>query len=129
MATFSFTVPRHGFQTDDARIKPIAEKVFARERLSLDDATTLYRSSDILAMGWLANQVRERMNGNVAYFNANRHINPTNVCMPACRLYAFARKKDPPATYTTPLEEPFHTPPSPYTQPLTKFPLLHAPHP
>ena len=51
------------------------------ERLSFDDGLALYRSGDILAVGWLANLVRERMHGDIAYFNVNRHINPTNVCV------------------------------------------------
>ena len=87
----------HPFQTDDPRLNPIAAKVLAEERLSADDALALYRSHDILAIGWLANQVRERRHGDVAYFNVNRHINPTNVCVAACRLCAFGRKKDAPA--------------------------------
>jgi len=89
MATTAPIQARHGFQTDDASLQPIAAKVFARERLTFDDAVTLYRSPDILAIGWLANHVRERLHGNVAYFNVNRHINPTNVCVAACRLCAF----------------------------------------
>src|SRR5215472_7803529 len=77
--------PAHAFQTDDPRLLPIADKVFGHERLSFDDAVTAYRSPDILALGWLANHVRERLHGNVTYFNVNRHINPTNVCVAACR--------------------------------------------
>ena len=46
---------RHSFQTDDARLTPIAEKVFSEERLNFDDGVALYRSPDILAVGWLAN--------------------------------------------------------------------------
>ncbi|HWS97567.1 MAG TPA: aminofutalosine synthase MqnE, partial [Candidatus Methylomirabilis sp.] len=57
---------RHPFQTDDPKLKPIAEKVMAQERLSEDDALALYRSGDILAIGWLANHVRERMHGDIA---------------------------------------------------------------
>src|ERR1700760_3629895 len=86
--------PAHGFQTDDARLKPIAAKVLARERLDENDAVALYRSPDILAVGWLANHVRERLHGNIAYFNVNRHINPTNVCVAACRLCAFGRSEE-----------------------------------
>jgi aminodeoxyfutalosine synthase len=100
---------RHQFQTDDPQLRPIAEKVTARERLTFDDAVALYRSPDILAVGWLANQVRERMHGNVTYFNVNRHINPTNVCVAACRLCAFGRKKDVPGAYTMALQEAFDT--------------------
>src|SRR6201746_1300523 len=84
---------RHGFQTDDPALVPIAAKVEAGERLSFEDGVALYRSADILAVGWMANLVRERMHGDVAYFNVNRHINPTNVCVASCRLCAFGRKK------------------------------------
>ena len=78
----------HAFQTDDHRLYAIADKVLAQERLSADDALTLYRSADILAVGWLANSVRERMHGDKTYFNVNRHLNPTNevihvICIPA----------------------------------------------
>src|SRR5262249_21398851 len=97
----------HAFQTDDPRLLPIADKVFAHERLTFDDAVTAYRSADILALGWLANHVRERLHGNVTYFNVNRHINPTNVCVAACRLCAFGRKKDAPGAYTMALDEAF----------------------
>ena len=81
----------------------------AQERLSEDDALALYRSGDILAIGWLANHVRERMHGDIAYFNVNRHINHTNVCVAACRLCAFGRKKDTPGAYTMALEEVWET--------------------
>jgi len=37
----------------------------------------------------LANLVRERMNGNVGYYNINTHLNPTNVCVYRCRFCAF----------------------------------------
>src|SRR5499427_8557644 len=99
--------PAHEFVADDHRLLPIADKVFAHQRLSFDDAVALYRSFDILGMGWLANHVRERMHGDVTYFNVNRHINPTNVCVAACRLCAFGRKKDAPGAYTMALEEAF----------------------
>jgi aminodeoxyfutalosine synthase len=76
----------HPFQTDDSRLQTIHDKVLAGQRLDATDALTLYRTGDILAVGWLANQVRERLHGDKAYFNVNRHINPTNVCVAACRL-------------------------------------------
>jgi len=129
MDTAISTAPRHGFQTDDACLKPIAAKVFARERLSLDDAIALYRSPDILATGWLANHVRERLHGNVAYFNVNRHINPTNVCVAACRLCAFGRKKDAPGAYTMALEEAYETAASGYSEAVTEFHIVGGLHP
>jgi aminodeoxyfutalosine synthase len=129
MATAIQSQPRHAFQTDDARLKPIADKVFARERLSLEEGVSLYLSSDILALGWLANHVRERMHGNVTYFNVNRHINPTNVCVAACRLCAFGRKKDAPGAYTMALEEAFETAASGYTEAVTEFHIVGGLHP
>src|SRR5258707_13346856 len=129
MATPLSSSPRHGFQTDDARLQPIAEKVLARQRLTLDDAITLYKSFDILAIGWLANHVRERMHGNVTYCNVNRHINPTNVCVAACRLCAFGRKKDSPGAYTMALEEAFQTAASGYSEAITEFHIVGGLHP
>jgi len=129
MATSTSAPNRHAFQTDDPRLNTIAEKVFARERLSFDDAVALYRSPDILAIGWLANHVRERMHGNVAYFNVNRHINPTNVCVAACRLCAFGRKKDAPGAYTMALEEAFQTAASGYSEAITEFHIVGGLHP
>ena len=129
MATAIQTQPRHAFQTDDPRLQPIADKVFARERLSLEEGITLYLSPDILALGWLANHVRERMHGNVTYFNVNRHINPTNVCVAACRLCAFGRKKDAPGAYTMALEEAFETAASGYTEAVTEFHIVGGLHP
>ncbi|HEY6254085.1 MAG TPA: aminofutalosine synthase MqnE [Candidatus Angelobacter sp.] len=129
MATAISATGRHGFQTDDQRLLPIADKVFAREPLSFDDAVILYRSADILAVGWLANHVRERMHGNVAYFNVNRHINPTNVCVAACRLCAFGRKKDAPGAYTMALEEAYETAASGYSEAVTEFHIVGGLHP
>ncbi len=119
----------HAFQTDDTRLNPIAEKVLARERLSPEDALALYCTRDVLALGWLANQVRERMHGNVAYFNVNRHINPTNVCVAACRLCAFGRKKDTPGAYTMALEEVWQAAASGYSEAVTEFHIVGGLHP
>jgi aminodeoxyfutalosine synthase len=119
----------HAFVTDDARLRPIAEKVFAGERLSFEDGVALYRSPDILAVGWLANHVREKMHGDVAYFNVNRHINPTNVCVAACRLCAFGRKKGTDGSYTMALEQAWETAASGYTEAVTEFHIVGGLHP
>src|SRR5579871_5530374 len=119
----------HAFQTDDPRLVPIYDKVVARERLDAADALTLYRSADILAVGWLANSVRERMHGDKTYFNVNRHINPTNVCVAACRLCAFGRKKDTDGAYTMALEEAFQTAASGYSEAVTEFHIVGGLHP
>src|SRR5437660_9975257 len=121
--------PIHAFQTDEARLRPIHEKVVAGTRLDAADALALYRTGDVLAVGWMANLVRERMHGNKAYFNVNRHINPTNVCVAACRLCAFGRKKDTPGPYTMALEESFETAASGYSEAVTEFHIVGGLHP
>ena len=125
----AFQAERRPFATDDSRLEPIAEKVLRGERLSFDDGVALYRSPDILAVGWLANFVREKLHGNVTYFNVNRHINPTNVCVAACRLCAFGRKKDADGAYTMALDQAWQTAASGYTEAVTEFHIVGGLHP
>ena len=119
----------HIFQTHDSRLEPIAAKVMALERLSAEDGLALYSTSDVLAVGWLANHVRERMHGDATYFNVNRHINPTNVCVAACKLCAFGRKKGDPAGYTMALEEAWQTASTGYSEAVTEFHIVGGLHP
>lgn len=119
----------HAFTSDDPRLRPIADKVLEGRRLDAADALALYGSPDVLAVGWLAHQVRERLHGNTTYFNVNRHINPTNVCVAACRLCAFGRKKDAPGSYTMALEQAWETAASGYSDAVTEFHIVGGLHP
>jgi aminodeoxyfutalosine synthase len=127
-AAFDSTL-RAPFRAIDLRLEPIAAKVREGERLSAADGRLLYRTSDILAVGWMANSVRERLHGDVTYFNVNRHINPTNVCVAACKLCAFGRKKGDPAGYTMALDEAFATAASGYSEAVTEFHIVGGLHP
>jgi aminodeoxyfutalosine synthase len=118
-----------GFRTYDPRLEHVASKVAAHQRLDAADGLALYRTRDVLAAGWLANYVREQMHGDVTYFNVNRHINPTNVCVAACKLCAFGRKKGDPAGYTMALEEAWQTAASGYTEAVTEFHIVGGLHP
>ena len=72
------------------RFQEICRKVEARQRLSFDDGIALYDPEiPLQVVAELANSVRERMHGNVAYYNINTHLNPTNVCIYRCRFCAF----------------------------------------
>jgi aminodeoxyfutalosine synthase len=121
--------PRHSFQTSDPALRPIAARVERGDRLNFDDGLALYRSPDILAVGWMANLVRERLHGDLAYFNVNRHINPTNVCVASCRLCAFGRKKGAADTYTMALEEAWETAGKGLTEAVTEFHIVGGLHP
>lgn len=71
------------------RLERIAESIHAGERISFDDGVYLDREANVLELGRLANVVRERKNGNVAFYNTNVHLNPTNVCVYRCTFCAF----------------------------------------
>ncbi len=113
----------------DSRLKPIADKVLAGERMSNDDGISLYRSPDLLAVGWLANHVREKRHGNVTYFNVNRHINPTNVCVAHCKLCAFGRDASAPGAYTFALEEIYQRAEQGVREGATEFHIVGGLHP
>jgi aminodeoxyfutalosine synthase len=116
-------------QISDAHLKPIADKVLAGERLSFDDGIALYRTNDLLALGWLANSVREQRHGSVCYYNVNRHINPTNVCVAHCRLCAFGRSPDAPGAYTFALEEIYQRAEAGMREGATEFHMVGGLHP
>jgi aminodeoxyfutalosine synthase len=73
-----------------AHLRGIRDKVEAGQRLGLDDGIFLYDPGvPLQEVGMLANEVRQRLNGNVGYYNINTHLNPTNVCVYRCRFCAF----------------------------------------
>src|SRR5438309_5734726 len=84
---------RMNYQLIPKELRPIAERIEARERLSEADALTLYRVNDLNALGMIANLVRERKNGNYATYIHNRYINYSNICVLSCQFCAFAAKK------------------------------------
>ncbi len=116
-------------EIEDRRLRPILEKVEAGERLNYDDGVALFRSPDILATGYMANIVRERKHGDVTYFNVNRHINPTDVCVASCKLCAFGKKAKDPKAYTWSLDEIWHRASEGWTEAITEFHIVGGLHP
>src|SRR6266446_4488407 len=106
---------------DDPRLLPIRDKVEAAERLTYEDGLTPYRSPDLLGVGWMANLVRERLHGNKTFFNVNRHINPTDVCVASCKLCAFGKQKRDPNSYTMSLEQVWETAGKGWSEAITEF--------
>jgi len=72
----------------------IRDKVRDGEPLSLEDGVALFEHRNLLELGLLANEVRERLHGERTYFNRNLHINATNVCEASCRFCSFARLEE-----------------------------------
>ncbi|TBV81121.1 MAG: aminofutalosine synthase MqnE [Desulfobulbaceae bacterium] len=74
-----------------AKLSKIALKVRNDERLSAEDGIRLYRCPDLLLVGYLANIVRERKNGDRTFFIYNQHLNYSNVCANLCKFCAFGK--------------------------------------
>jgi len=116
-------------QIEDVALRPIAEKVVADERLDFREGVALFQSRDLLALGSLAHHVRVKMHGMRTYFNVNRHINPTNVCVASCKLCAFGRKPGTPGAYTMALEEALRVAGENWSEAVTEFHIVGGLHP
>src|SRR5574340_548104 len=86
-------------------IASITEKVRAGGRISDDEALFLFQSRDLLAVGELAASVNKMKNGERVFFNVNRHINHTNICVNRCTFCAFYRAAGDAGAYTYDLAE------------------------
>jgi aminodeoxyfutalosine synthase len=114
---------------EDPRLEAIRAKVDAGERLTAEDGLVLYRTPDLLGVGWLANQVRERLHGNVTYFNVNRHINPTDVCVANCKLCAYGKRTRDGKAFTLSLEQVWQKAGEGYSEAVTEFHIVGGLHP
>ncbi len=80
-------------------------KVERGERLTDQDALELFESADIMELGALADSVNRKKNQDVAFYNVNRHINPTNICSLSCKFCAYSRKIGEEGGYAYSIEE------------------------
>jgi aminodeoxyfutalosine synthase len=110
-------------------LEPIAGKVLAGERLSFEDGVRLFESRDFLGLGRLANHVREARHGNLAYYNVNRYLNPTNLCWVDCALCAWAKKVNEPGGYEMAIEECVAEAGRGYSEAVTEFHIVGGLHP
>lgn len=72
-------------------LKRVAEKIIASERISEEEGLMLFEKAGLPYLGTLANHVRETLHGDTTYFNRNFHIEPTNVCVYACKFCSYSR--------------------------------------
>ncbi len=86
-------------------LKNIYDKVMGSERIDSADCLSLFESNDLISLGQIANLVREKKNGNRAYYNINRHINYSNVCYVDCKFCEFGQPKSSSKAYELPLVE------------------------
>jgi aminodeoxyfutalosine synthase len=107
----------------------IAVHVFDGHRLTREEGIRLYHSTDLLTIGYLGNYVREKLHGKNAYFNVNRHIEPTNVCVLKCGLCAFGKNIRSSQAYTFSLQEIFDRAKEGAEQGATEFHIVGGLHP
>ncbi len=77
--------------TDDADLLRIADSVLAGKRISVQDGITLYEKASLGFAGALADHIRTQKHGDIAYFNRNFHIEPTNLCVFDCKFCSYSR--------------------------------------
>ncbi len=73
-------------------LSDIEAKTERGERITPEDGLRLFASDDLVTIGRMANQIRERKNGNHAYYILNHHIDYSNICVLACKFCAFAKR-------------------------------------
>ncbi len=83
----------------------IKEKIFNKERLNFEEALFLFETRDLLFVGEMADYVNRLKNNDKVYFNVNRHINPTNICVNRCKFCAFSRDVEDKDSYELTMEE------------------------
>jgi len=83
----------------------IRTRVENGERLSGDDALVLFNSCDLLEVGELAALANRRLNDDKVYFNVNRHVNYTNLCVNRCTFCAFSKGVEDEGCYTLALTD------------------------
>ena len=77
----------------------LIDKLESNQRLTLEDGVALYEL-DLFTLGQYASLRRRAKHGNKAFFNINRHINPTNICKDICKFCAFSANRKNPNPYT-----------------------------
>lgn len=75
----------------DGDLAGIAKKVNEGQRITDEECLALFERGSLGFVGSLANTIRERLHGDVTYFNRNFHIEPTNVCVFSCNFCSYSR--------------------------------------
>jgi aminodeoxyfutalosine synthase len=110
-------------------LEPLAAKVRTGERLTFDEGVRLFETPDFLGLGRLANAAREARHGNLAYYNVNRYLNPTNLCWVDCALCAWAKKVNEPGGYEMAIDEVVAEAGKGYSEAVTEFHIVGGLHP
>ena len=83
-------------------INEITNIIRRGERITTEDALTLWREAPLWLLGELASERKESISGKEVYYNRNVHLEPTNICLFNCEFCSFRRREsDADAWYMT----------------------------
>lgn len=71
----------------------IAASVSTGERLTAEDALTLWQDAPLWRLGELAVAKKREVSGDKVFYNRNFHLEPTNVCLFNCKFCSFRRPR------------------------------------
>ncbi len=83
----------------------LRDKIVTGTRVTDGEALALFESKELLAVGELAAYANRLQNGDKVYFNVNRHINYTNLCVNRCTFCAFSKGVEDEGCYTLALND------------------------
>jgi aminodeoxyfutalosine synthase len=112
-------------------LRGLAEKVRDNVRLDESDALQCLTTPHLLHLGRLADSVRRRLHGDVAFYNVNRHINPTNICVYTynCKFCSFAALHDEPHAWQMSHEQVYEHAAQQGGNDVTEFHIVGGLHP
>jgi len=118
-------------QPRDPRLHPIADKILEGRRLTREDGVHLFESTDLLAVGALADWANRQKNGDRVFLCANQHLNPTNVCIlrANCVFCSYARRPKEEGAYTMTLEQALAEASAAHDSPVREFHIVGGLHP
>ncbi|MBK7367000.1 MAG: aminofutalosine synthase MqnE [Candidatus Eisenbacteria bacterium] len=88
----------------DSLVEAARAKLVAGDHLTQEDGIRLF-DAPMLELGRLANALARDKHGDKVYFTVNRQLNPTNVCVLACKFCDYAKKPGDPTSYTMSKED------------------------
>ena len=88
----------------DATVDDARRELLSGGSLSQEDGVRLF-DAPVLELGRLADAYARDRHGDRVFFTINRQLNPTNVCVLACKFCDYARKPDAPGAYTMTKEQ------------------------
>jgi len=86
-------------------LEKVYAKIIGQQRLNRADGLELLQTTNILGLGYLANEQKRAITGDQVFYNNNAHINYSNVCKVRCGLCAFAKDSGEKGSYTMSIEE------------------------